>query len=333
MTHTARHRMMASAVAGLLATSLGATATATAAPRGQVVRPCTISTLPYPADTYRAEANAIDSTGRFTAGAALRVSDSGNQNLLLVWDRGILTTIESPLVDDAVDVNAHGVVVGDGSPESYAQPWRYRDGHVEQLPVLSTSGTYVTAINDSGDIVGYAWDDATGQNVPLRWPAAQPGTVEVLSAPSGATAKGITNDGTIVGTAGSFGDWSGWVRRPNGRIDALTTPGARTTLIAAAQGPFALGQVALADGTTLKLRWDLRDGSYTMLDQRLEWLEDVNAQGVVAGGSRVVREGTSRVLPGGGAQVPIGARAISDTGTIVGFRNAERVTPVRWNGC
>ncbi|MBM0234396.1 hypothetical protein JNW91_22690 [Micromonospora sp. STR1_7] len=330
MTRIARRRILGGVAAGLLATSLGAavSGTATAAPVGA----CTISTLPYPTGTYRAEANAVDPTGRFVAGAALRVSDNGNQNLLLVWDRNRLTTIESSLVTDVIDVNAGGVVVGNGWVDGIGQPWRYRDGRVEQLPVVPSAGIFVTAINKAGDIVGHGSDVATGENFALRWPAARPGTVEVLDAPAGAAAQGITANGTIVGNAGEWGSWSAWVRRPNGRIDALGAPGARTAVVVAAAGHWAVGQVDLGGTSLPYVRWDLRDGSYTAVDGQLGWVTDVNNNGVVVGGDRVARGATSRVLPGGDGAA-IGARSISDTGTIVGFRNDDRVTPVRWTGC
>ncbi|PWR06281.1 hypothetical protein DKT68_22950 [Micromonospora acroterricola] len=325
--------MFAGITAGLLATSLGvvASGTATAAPRG-ALRACTISTLPFPADAHRAEAIAVDPTGRYSTGAALRVSDSGNQPLLLVWDRQRLTTIDSPLDGEAVDVNARGVVIGNGWVNGAGQPWRYRDGRVEQLPVVASGGTFVTAINKAGDIVGHG-TDATGQTIALLWPAARPDTVEVLDAPAGAIAHGITADGTIVGTAGDWGSWTSWVRRPDGQTLTLTVPGSQSTQVNAAEGHWATGLVALGD-TTLRVRWDLRDGSYTHLDQRLEVLDDVNARGAVVGGDRIARGTTSRVLPGGGERVTVGARSVSTDGTIVGFRNADRVvTPVRWTDC
>ncbi|GAB3959853.1 hypothetical protein [Micromonospora vulcania] len=335
MTRSARRRILAGTAAGLLATSLGVavSATASAAP-GATAIACTISTLPYPTDTYRAEANAVDPTGRFVAGAALRVSDSGNQSLLLLWDRDQLTTIESSIVGDVADVNADGVVIGNGWADTgIGQPWRYRDGRVELLPVVPSTGIAVTAINENGDIVGYGSDIVPGAWVALRWPAARPGTVEVLDAPANAMPSGITANGTIVGSAGDFGAWTGWVRRPNGRIAPLTAPGAEWTMVGAAAGRWAIGQVGLGGTSPVKVRWDLRDGSYTTLDQQLAGLGDVNTKGVVVGGDRVVRGSTSRVLPGGGERVTIGARSIADTGTIVGFRNADRVTPVRWTGC
>ncbi|MEU1747917.1 hypothetical protein [Micromonospora arida] len=339
MNRSTRRRMLAATATGLLATSLGVavSATATAAPGGATPRTCKIRTLPYPTDTYRADANAVDPTGRYVAGTALRVGETDNQYLLLFWDGQRVTELESKSTDTPVDINADGVVIGNGSAESgYGQPWRYRDGKLEQLPVLPSTGIFVSAINDAGDIVGYGSDIVPGELVALRWPAARPGTVEVLDAPVDAQAGGITDNGTIVGSAGPFGDWNSWVRRPNGRIDALTFPGAEWSTAGAAAGRWAIGQVWLGGGTSsTRVRWDLRNGSHTLLDQEMPALTDVNAKGVVVGGDRVARGSTSRVLPGGGKGVVVGARSISDSGTIVGFRNilADRLTPVRWTGC
>ncbi|MEV4761572.1 hypothetical protein AB0J89_02945 [Micromonospora chokoriensis] len=339
MNRSTRRRMVASAAAtALLATSLGVAVSgpASAAPGGAALRTCKISTLPYPTDTYRADANVIDPTGRYVAGTALRVGEVDNQYLLLFWDGQQVTEVEVPGMADPVDVNADGVVIGNGSAPGtgIGQPWIYRDGKLEQLPVLPSTGIFVSAINDSGDIVGYGSDIVPGEFVALRWPAARPGTVEVLKAPANALANGITDNGTIVGSAGPFGDWNSWVRRPNGRIDALTFPGADWGTASAAAGRWAIGLVWLNDNSA-KVRWDLRNGSHTLLDQEIPALTDVNAKGVVVGGDRVGRGATSRVLPGGGEGVAVGARSISDTGTIVGFRNvlADRVTPVRWTGC
>ncbi|MGW0213845.1 hypothetical protein ACWDXH_05595 [Micromonospora chokoriensis] len=339
MNRSTRRRMIAgTAATALLATSLGMAVSgpASAAPGGAAARTCKISTLPYPTDTYRADANVIDPTGRYVAGTALRVGEVDNQYLLLFWDGQQVTEVEVPGMADPVDVNADGVVIGNGSAPGtgIGQPWVYRDGRIEQLPVLPSTGIFVSAINDAGDIVGYGSDIVPGEFVALRWPAARPGTVEVLKAPANAQASGITDNGTIVGSAGPFGDWNSWVRRPNGRIDALTFPGADWSTASAAAGRWAIGLVGL-DGNSAKVRWDLRNGSHITLDQEIPALTDVNAKGVVVGGDRVGRGSTSRVLPGGGGGVGVGARSISDTGTIVGFRNvlADRLTPVRWTGC
>ncbi|WFF02795.1 hypothetical protein [Micromonospora sp. WMMD964] len=340
MIRSTRRRMLAgTAATALLATSLGVavSATASAAPGGAAPRTCTISTLPYPADTYRADAYAIDPTGRYVAGTALRVGEVDNQYLLLFWDGQQVTEVEVPGMAQPVDVNADGVVIGNGSAvgAGIGQPWIYRDGKLEQLPVLPSTGIFVTAINDAGDIVGYGSDIVPGEFVGLRWPAARPGTVEVLKAPANAQPIGITPNGTIVGHAGPFGDWTGWVRRPNGRIESLGVPGGGSTTVSAVAGRWATGLVWLGGTSATKVRWDLRNGSHTLLDQEIPSVTDINAKGVVVGGDRVGRGATSRVLPGGGEGVGVGARSISDTGTIVGFRNvyADRVTPVRWTGC
>ncbi|MFY1619224.1 hypothetical protein [Micromonospora sp. WMMD736] len=336
MTYTARRRMLAGTATALVAASLGVavSSTATASTARSTARACTISTLPYPTDTYRAEANAIDPSGRFVAGNALRVGPNDNQYLLLLWDGQQLTETVAPGNGiDPVDVNESGTVIGNGWAENgIGRPWAYRDGKLQQLPVLPSTGIFVSAINSAGDIVGYGSDIVPGEFVALRWPAARPGTVEVLDAPANAQPVGIATNGTIVGQAGPFGDWTGWVRRPNGKIKPMTVPGGGSTTVNAAAGHWAIGQVWLGGTSPAKVRWDVRNGSYTFLDQEMG-LDDVNAKGVVVGGDRVARGATSRVLPGGGERVGLGARSIADTGAIVGFRNADRVTPVRWTGC
>ncbi|MGK5441073.1 hypothetical protein ACSNN7_04465 [Micromonospora sp. URMC 105] len=332
MTHLARRRMLAAAATGLLTASLGVatSAPATAAPR--TASACTMSTLPFPADVDRATADAVDPTGRFVAGTAMRFGDDGNESLLLVWDRRRLTAVESSIAADVTGVNTDGVVVGNGWVDGTSRPWVYRGGAVELLPVPPGAAA-ASAINGAGDIAGWREEADSGRKVALRWPAARPGTVEVLDAPAGAVPQDITEDGTIVGTAGDWAQWTGWVRHPDGRVEALTVPGARTTLVDAAQGRWVVGRVDLGGGAEVKVRWNLRDGSWSRLADELPWVQDVNSRGAVVGGDRIARNGTSRLLPGGGERVTVGARAVSDTGTVVGFRNDGRVTPVRWSGC
>ncbi|MEU5941432.1 hypothetical protein ABZ807_20125 [Micromonospora sp. NPDC047548] len=285
---------------------------------------------------FRSEANAIDPTGRFAAGTAGRsTGGGGSEVLLLLWDRQRLTTVESALISDVADVNAQGVVVGNGWVNGAAQPWRYRDGKLAPLPLPQPDArdTNVVAINATGDMVGSSSDPVTGQWVPLRWPANRPGTVEVIDAPAGTMPTGLTSNGTIVGNTGDWGDWTGWVRYPNGRTADLTAPGARAAQVHTAAGRWAIGWVDTGGQAAVRVRWNLRDGSYATFD---ESLVDVNARGVMVGGDRVVRNTSSRVLPGGSDRVNVGARAISDNGTIVGFRNDRehrQVSGVIWRNC
>ncbi|MEV4656986.1 hypothetical protein [Micromonospora sp. NPDC049301] len=334
MHRLARRTLAAGATVGLLATAaVVAASPATAFPRPPAPS-CTIQTLPQPPNMYRTEAYAIDPTGRYVAGGALRVFDeSPTEAFLLIWDRGRLRTVPWPNGDGVVDVNARGVVIGNGNADGRTQPWSYRDGVFTLLPT-PWEQVYVSAINTAGDVVGYRYDDATGGFVALRWPASRPGTVEELDAPPGALALGVTRDGSIVGTASGPEYYTGWARHPDGRYSELTVPGARSTQVVAAEGRWAVGRADLSDGDQLAVRWNLRTGAYTELDRQVYVLEDVNAGGVAVGGDRVVRGATSRQLPGGGDRLTVASRAIADDGTIVGFRNsAGTVTAVRWTAC
>ncbi|SCG56635.1 hypothetical protein GA0070609_3181 [Micromonospora echinaurantiaca] len=332
MTNVSRRGILASVAAGLMAASLGVAATpgAATAASGQSIRLCALRPLAYPADSYRASADAIDPTGRYIAGSGLRTTGGVNQPLLLVWDGGRLTTIESSIADTVVDVNSSGVVVGNGWENSIGRPWRYHAGRVEFLPVVPSYGIWVTGINGAGDIVGYGTSATTNESFPLRWPAARPGTVEVLDAPTTGQTDGITEDGTIVGTAGSFTEPTGWLRAPAGEVRELTVPGAQSARVLGASGRYAFGWVNLGGPNTVKVRWDLTSGASAGLDPRFEWLTDVNRHGVVVGGNRISRGASSVVLTGG---VSVGANAISDNGIVVGFHRGTRVSPVRWTGC
>ncbi|SIM79882.1 hypothetical protein [Micromonospora cremea] len=334
MHRLVRRALAAGAAVGLLATAaVVAASPATAFPRPPAPS-CAIETLPQPPNMYRTEAYAIDPTGRYVAGGALRVhEESPTEAFLLLWDRGRLTTVPWPNGDGVVDVNARGVVIGNGNADGRTQPWSYRNGVFTLLPTPSDQ-VYVSAINAAGDVVGYRFDDATGGFVALRWPASRPGTVEELDAPAGALALGVTRDGSIVGTASGPEYFTGWVRHPDGRYSELTVPAAQSTQVLAAEGRWAVGRVSFSDGDQFPVRWNLRTGVYTQLDRQVYGIEDVNARGVAVGGEWVVPGPTARQLPGGGDRVTISGRAIADDGTVVGFRNtAGKVTAVRWTAC
>ncbi|WP_147434555.1 hypothetical protein [Micromonospora musae] len=284
-----------------------------------------------PADLVRTEAYAVDRSGRYVAGGGLRATAEGTESVVLVWDRGRLSAVTSPFGEGVVDVNSRGLVVGNGQEEGRSQPWTYRNGVFTRLPTLP-GGVFVTAVNARGDVVGYGYDSATEATFAVRWPVARPGTIERLDAPAGAMAAGITGNGSIVGTAGGPVDWTGWVRRPGGGYGALSVPQARSVQVDAAEGRWAVGRVDLVDGDQFAVRWDLRTGTYTALARQVLLLDDVNARGVAVGAGWVVRGTAARELPRDGAR-GVGARAIADDGTVVGFRNDGRVTAVRWTGC
>ncbi|WP_229399602.1 hypothetical protein [Micromonospora okii] len=337
MRDIARRALSAGAVAGLLAATAGIGASPAAASARPPASPCAVAPLPQPADMYRTDAYAVDPTGRFVVGGALRNTDEGGESFLLIWDRGRLRTIANPFGEGGTDVNSRGVVIGNGQTDGRSRPWVYRNGTFAFLPLRPATAkfTFVSAINRAGDIVGYRYDDVTNVTTALRWPAARPGTVETLSgAPTGAMAIGITRNGSIVGNAGQEPDSNVWVRRPGGRYAELTAPGADRSTVRAAEGRWAVGEVLTTDGEQFPVRWNIRTGTFTRTAPAAQILFGVNSRGVAIGADHVVRGSTARQLPMPQGSRTAGARAIADDGTIVGFSNeAGRVSAVRWTGC
>ena len=61
--------------------------------------------------------------------------------------------------------------------------------------------------------------EATESQLPLRWPADRPGTVETVAPLTDGVANAVLDDGSIVGTSvgpGGPPSYAGWVRRPDG---------------------------------------------------------------------------------------------------------------------
>ncbi|MFE9191763.1 hypothetical protein ACFYL6_19355 [Micromonospora sp. NPDC007208] len=287
----------------------------------------------------------VDPTGRFIAGVGYRIGDDDEQPLLLlwagtlrrpgpgVWDEPRLTVVTTEAPGQVENINRYGVAVGNAVVDNVYRPWRYRNGRLEWLPVPPTvSNTSALGINSRGDIVGLGAVEETETTLPLLWPADRPGTVEVIDAPSNASAREILDDGTIIGTAGNFG----WVRHPDARTDRLTAPGAQWSGISAAQGTWAVGRIGTGseDGDSTLVRWDLRTGVASAVNPALVSTQDVNSRGTVLG-DRAVDHGDRLVALGGaipGVQDPFGW-GIADNGLVVGSVNGSRLRPARWINC
>ncbi|MEU7956414.1 hypothetical protein [Micromonospora humida] len=350
----APRRLCTILTAGLLAATLAAPGAAMAAPRTGSAPACMMHPLPLPPGASLAwDAMLVDPAGRFIVGTGRRATDQGQESLLLRWD-GPRVTVLTGSPGLLVAVNRHGVLVGDSSTSAGNRPWRYRDGRVEWLPLPPNGiGGYVTAVNSRGDIVGYG--GYLEEPVTLRWPVDRPDTVEVLE--PGGIPVAILDDGTIVGEVPGEEDRSShgpgargaggrgvapppvaWVRRPDGRVDRLTAPGAVKSTVRAARGNWAVGQVAdTADGQYEQMvRWDLRTGVATPVRPGLIAMTGVNATGSLLSYSEVdhldrrvplrsvVSDPVTRVV----------AEAIADNGLVVGRTAGPQVTfPVRWSGC
>ncbi|MFE0171812.1 hypothetical protein ACFWZ2_05805 [Streptomyces sp. NPDC059002] len=167
---------------------------------------CTPASLPLPAGATEGIVTSADSAGGYaghTYGTAPHAVRWKNGQ---VTDYGTLASLPGsrPTVEG---VNRDGTVVGHAVDDNNnVLPFRSRDGKLEALPVPSFDGAmnaFPTAINDSGDIVGYARADRDkAPMVAVRWPASAPGTVVRLTGglpTTGQTsAVGIDQDGTVL---------------------------------------------------------------------------------------------------------------------------------------
>ncbi|WP_422771782.1 hypothetical protein ACN28C_01235 [Plantactinospora sp. WMMC1484] len=298
---------------------------------------CAMRTLPVPAETYRSDVTAMDPSGRFVLGSAI-VRQATDTYPVLLWDRGRLTSFDPPAPGGSpVDVNRHGVAIGNGPRDVPSPPWRYRDGRGELLPVIDPADdTTVVAVNSRGDIVGMGLTP-TNQRYGLLWPAGRPGAVQVINTPSPySVITGFTDGGTVVGRTDEV-ETTSWLRTPSGALRPLSGPDGDTWVtVRAASGRWAVGQ-GLQGGANAGLRWDLRTGRYTVLDPQLTHDQtDVNARGTVLGGSLLQRGDTVLTLPSPAPDHVVGGRAIADNGTVAGFHNPrvpDGVRAVLWTGC
>ncbi|WCN83246.1 hypothetical protein [Micromonospora sp. LH3U1] len=342
MTRIVRSRFLAGLTAGALTASLGLPGVATAAPKHRSAPVCALRSLPLPAD-MDGRAEAVDPTGRFVVGLGYRITDDDFQPLLLlwaappirsapgVWNEPRLTVVAMGAAQEVRDINRYGVVVGNAVVDNSYRPWRYRNGHLEWLPVPTmVSGTWALGINARGDIVGQGAVEQTETTLALLWPADRPGTVEVIDAPAYASAREILDDGTIVGNAADFG----WVRHPDARIDRLTAPGAQWSGVSAAQGTWVVGHIGTGGGDSAMVRWDLRTGVATAVNPALVSMQGVNIRGTVLG-DRAVDHGDRLVALGGAIPGVLDTFgwAIADNGLVVGSTNGSRLRPARWTNC
>jgi probable HAF family extracellular repeat protein len=264
------------------------------------------------------------------SGDAMHVDPTGTYISVdvVLWHNGHQVTMPMPAGAANVQtngINAHGVLVGmaqTGSGKQFA--FVYRDGKATKLPALSGySRSTAWGINAGGDIVGAAFND--GDDVPVLWPAAAPGTVHRLR--SNGTAYAIGDDGTIVGTLGD-GDVP-WVFDRHGSGHALpTVPGAARGKAITIRGDWAggwAGDSGSSGGPVPAARWNLRTGAVQTFASIDGPATGVNVRGdLVNGGGNdgpsAIRDGKPLQLAAGPDPVTrANAAWISDDGrTLIG---------------
>lgn len=151
--------------------------------------------FPRPQGFGDCQANSVANDG--TAAGTCRRPDENNGSLqeqAVYWDASRTLHFIAPDLDvdrSAVDINAHGVVVGQRRVrvELYTStPYRYdvRSGVLTELPVLPDSTTTAVSINDTGDIVRVAYfypPNASAYSRAVKW-SADTLAITTLAAPA-----------------------------------------------------------------------------------------------------------------------------------------------------
>jgi hypothetical protein len=143
---------------------------------------------------------AMDSTGRYVVASLPSSAASPGGTRVVRWHDGQPSTLPVPATTTSVTaVNADGTVIGGGLNDGVGG-WAVHGDTFSELPRIGDDIMTPTAIDDAGDIVGFALDRYGVSDGLVLWPADGPGSVHVTG-PSGSQPGGIDDDGTIVGTA------------------------------------------------------------------------------------------------------------------------------------
>jgi len=170
-------------------------ASAVAAPSAA---PCTwvASDLPVPAGTTGGTV-AVAGPNGYMAGLAWKAGTRVN----VLWHNREVVEMPQPPNDTALQfaaISGRGEVVGYQSSTDVSAGFRYHDGVYETLPSPPGVRATATAINESGDIVGYIGDGRVPYQV-ILWSANAPGSYRIIA---DGKAVGIDNTGRVVTAPG-----------------------------------------------------------------------------------------------------------------------------------
>lgn len=304
-------------------------------------------------------------SGRYAVGEVL-IDD---KDVPVLWEGTRPVVLGKPVPGhlQAMAVNSSGTVVlamqTDGGDRL---SWTHRDGRFTQLGGVGYSAV---AINARGDVVG-TWADNPGIHPPAIWPAGQTGNPRVLNGGdpgdhTAASARGIDDDGTVVGTIASLGRYDNrtspppdsgaravyWPADGGPARELPPLPGfGRTTWVLGVRSGMAVGHVARIDPDKDRrgnraVVWDLAAGTVTV-DDRLAYAGDVTPHGWVVGrSSKEAPAGqvapSVAVFAGNVVELPMASLPLPDSGGGISISDDGRVIygsafdkgglqPMRW---
>lgn len=300
---------------------------------------CSVKELPVPDGTTSSWVSAGSSDGEHLVGYAT----VDGEKLPGVWHNGEFEQIEVDLRSVSLAaVNNDGSVAGFGFEhgESNRTSFIYDDGKMNELGELAGEDATVTDLNDRGDAVGYA--AGTGLTLALRWSAESQQTADELpTTNSHASARGIGNDGTVVGAVGAVDEgthayaWRG--DDSHGKLPKLDD----RPLSAAedVSGHYAVGFSDLDVENGSQVLWNLERRTIEVLPSQLTSTHAVTSSGHVAarteeGNAALVRNGDVTELPTLGGDSAI-VYALSERDVAAGQSEGEAGNghAVVWNGC
>jgi hypothetical protein len=261
------------ATATLLVTALPAAQAAAAGPASSAN--CTKRVLKLPADSLpgSSKASTADPSGRYILGEANREGRMHGQAVL--WVNGVPRWLASQPDGEsfAYSVAKGGFVLGSTYTTTGTEHWIYsvKTNSYRILAPTNLQISALSAMNNNQDILGTAWDETLGQNVPFVWPAG--GQPRLLAVPSGQEVHAmddISDQGLVIGRL-SLPDgqhtsylWKSWNAEP------VRLPGINDTGIWARdiEGRWIAGGDSDIDDVT-GLLWNTRNGRVVQLEDRV----------------------------------------------------------------
>jgi hypothetical protein len=314
-----RNAVLSAALGASLALAVTTALPVTAAAAAPSAAPCSwvVSDLPIPAGDIGGVV-AVAGPNGYLAGQTRKPG----QLVYLVWHNREVAEMPPPPNGTSLQfsaVSGSGEVVGYQYGNGVSAGFRYHDGVYQTLPSPAGVRATATAINESGDIVGYIGDGAVPYEV-ILWPANAPGTYRIIAA---GRAMGIDDAGRVVTEPGLV--WS-----PDGSTRQLAGYG--DLVIQRYQGGRIIGR-SWAAGEQL-IAWDVTTGAVLGMTPGNTAM-GINAHGLLAAwyfnndGSNTLGIWRNRTFTGD-ADPAIRVYAVTDDDQLAGSHGPSPAVPATW---